>query len=166
MRFRTLTMVFVTTHDAFWKFLKIVWSALAWRLFSESITWLVEWLHPKSISVYRGDCSTKGGRSIHALSNFGLGFRDHKWCILKKFWNRCIRRCLNFIFPKYHGWTLRSKKVIRGQATGSMERKFRNREIFQNIDAGERFGPLKSWNSFAGAISMPCGAPTYHLHDS
>ena len=118
---------------------------------------------PKSNIVYRGDCSTKCGRTIRAVSNFDLHFRDHKWCILKNFWNRRVRRCLNFTFWKYHGWALRIKKVIRNQATGSMDRKFRNHEIFQNIDAGERFRPLKSRNSLAGAISMPCGAPTYHF---
>ena len=62
--------------------------------------------------------------------------------------------------------TLRNEKVIRSQATGSMDRKFGNHEIFKNIDAGERFRLLKSRNSFAGAISMLCGAPTYHSHDS
>ena len=36
-----------------------------------------------------------------------------------------------------------------------MDRKFGNHEIFQNIDAGEGFMPLKSRNSLAGAISMP-----------
>ena len=131
-----------------------------------SFTWLVEWLHPKSNIVYRGDCSTKGGRLILALSNFDNAFRDHTWCILKTFANRCVRRCLNFIFWKYHGWTLRNKKVIRPQATWSMDRKFGNHEIFQNIDAGEGLGRVNSWNSLAGAISMPCGAPTFHLHDS
>ena len=44
--------------------------------------------------------------------------------------------------------------------------RFENHEIFPNIDAGERLRPLKSRDSLAGAISMPCGAPTYHLHDS
>ena len=131
-----------------------------------SFTWLVEWLHPKSNSVYMGDCLTNGGRTIHAFSNFDHDFRDHKWCILKKFWNHCVRRCLNFISWTYHGWTLRNEKVIRTQATGSMSPKFGNHEIFQNIDAGERFRPLNSWNSLAGAISMPCGAPTCHSHDS
>ena len=126
-----------------------------------SFTWLVEWLHPKSNIVYRGDCSTKGGRTIRALSKFDFDFRDHKWCILKTFENRCVRRWLNFTSWKYHGWTLRIKKVIRDQATGSMDRKFENHEIFENIDAGERLRPLKSRNSFAGAISMPCGAPTF-----
>ena len=124
-----------------------------------SFTWLVEWLHPKSNIVYRGDCSTKGGRTIHALSNFDHDFRDHKWCIFKIPSIRLVGPCMNFVFPKYHGWTLRSKKVIRGQATGFMDRKFRNHEIFQNIDAGEGFRRLKSRNSFVGAISMPCGAP-------
>ena len=131
-----------------------------------SFTWLVEWLHPKSNIVYRGDCSTKGGRTIRALSNFDLHFRENKWCIPKTFADRCVRRCLNFMFWKYHGWTLRNKKVIRYQATGSMDRTFWNHEIFQNIDAGEGFRPLRSRNSFAGAISMPCGAPTFHSHDS
>ena len=131
-----------------------------------SSTWLVEWLHPKSNIVYRGDCSTKGGRTIRTVSNFDFHFRDHKLCILKMFWNRCVRRCLNFTFWKYHGLTLRNNKVIRTQATGSMDRKFRNHDIFQNIDAGEGFRRLNSRNSFAGAMSMPCGAPTYHSHDS
>ena len=50
-----------------------------------SFTWLVEWLHPKSNIVYRGNCSTKGGRTIRTFSNFDLHFRDYKWCILKTF---------------------------------------------------------------------------------
>ena len=75
-----------------------------------SCTWLVEWLHPKSNIVYKGNSSTKGGRLIHALSNFDLGFRDDKWCILKIFEDRLVGPCMNFIFPKYHGWTLRNKK--------------------------------------------------------
>ena len=83
--------------------------------------------------------------------------------MLKTFEDHYVRRCLNFIFWKYHGWTLRNEKVIRYQATGSMSRKFGNHEFFQNIDAGEGFRPLNSWNSLAGAISMPCGAPTYHF---
>ena len=90
-----------------------------------SFTWLVEWLHPKSNSVYRGDCLTKGGRSIHALSNFDLNFRDHKWCILKKFWNRLVGPCLKIDFWKYHVPALRNKKVIRIRATGSMDRKLK-----------------------------------------
>ena len=131
-----------------------------------SFTWLVEWLHPKSNIVYRGNCSTKGGRLIYRFSIFGHGFRDRKWCILKTFENRLVGPCMNFIFPKYHGCTLRNKKVIRVGATGSMDRKFGNHEIFQNIDAGEGFRSLNSWNSLAGAISMPRGAPTYHPNDS
>ena len=76
-----------------------------------SFTWFVKWLHPTNNIVYRGNCSTKGGRLIRAVSNFDHHFRDHKWCILKKFWNRTFRRCLNFIFWKYHGWTLRNKTL-------------------------------------------------------
>ena len=38
MRFRTLTMIFVTINDVFWKSLQFVWSARAWISFSESIT--------------------------------------------------------------------------------------------------------------------------------
>ena len=34
-----------------------------------------------------------------------------------------------------------------------------------SLDAGEGFTCLKSRNSFGGAISMLCGAPTYHFHD-
>ena len=121
---------------------------------------------PKSNIVYRGDCSANGGRTIRAVSNFDDGFCDHKYRILKTFANRCVRRCLNFIFPKYHVQALRNKKVIRDQATGSMDRKFRNHDFFQNIDAGEGLRFLNSRNSLAGAISMPCGAPTYHSQDS
>ena len=131
-----------------------------------SFTWFVKWLHPNSNIVYTGNCSTKGCRLIRSFLNFDFHFRDQTWCILKTFENRCVRRCLNFTSWKYHGWTLRIKKVIRIRATGSMDRKFENHEIFQNIDAGERLRPLKSRNSLAGAISMPCGAPTYHSHDS
>ena len=85
-----------------------------------SFTWLVGWLHPKSNSVYRGDCSTKGGRTIRTFPNFDLNFRDQALCILKTFEDHCVRRCLNFIFWKYHGWALRNEKVIRCQASGSM----------------------------------------------
>ena len=118
---------------------------------------------PKINIVYRGNCSTKDGRTIHALSNFDIGFRDHKRCILKTFEDRLVGPCLKIVFRKYHVPALRNKKVIRIRATGSMDRKFGNHEIFQNIDAGEWFRPVKSRNSLAGAISMPCGAPTYHF---
>ena len=47
---------------------------------------------------------------------------------------------------------MRIKKVIRNQATGSMDRKFENHDFLQNIDAGEGFKLLKSRNSLAGAI--------------
>ena len=40
---------------------------------------------PKGNIVYKGNCSTKGGRTIHTLSNFDLHFRDHKCCVLKTF---------------------------------------------------------------------------------
>ena len=165
-----------------WNFLKYWrwWTAQAskimkfarWRDFNAlrrahvSFTWLVEWLHRKSNIVYRGNCFTKGGRTIRTVSNFDLCFRDHKRCVLKTFEDRCVRRCLNFIFWKYHGWALRIKKVIRYQATWSMDRNFGNHDFFENVDAGEGFRFLNSWNSVAGAISMPCGAPTYHSHDS
>ena len=60
-----------------------------------SSTWLVEWLHPKSHIVYRGNCSTKCGRLIRALSNFDHDFRDRKWCILKTFEDRLVGPCMN-----------------------------------------------------------------------
>ena len=150
------------------KITKIVrWSDFnALRRAHVSFTWLVKWLHPKSNIVYKGNCSMTGGRTIRALSKFDHGFLDRKWCILKIPSIRLFGPCMNFIFPKYHGWTLRNKKVIRSHATGSMDRKFGNHEIFENIDAGERLRHVKSRNSFAGAISMPCGEPTYHSHDS
>ena len=84
---------------------------------------------PYGYIVYRGNCSTNGGRLIHALSNFDYDFRDHQWCVLKKFWNRRVRRCLNFISWKYHGWTLRNNKVIRYHSN-----RFHDSEIW------------KSWN--------------------
>lgn len=39
---------------------------------------------------------------------------------------------------------------------------------FENIDAGERGGggPLNPRKSLVGAISMPCGAQRFILHDS
>ena len=40
---------------------------------------------PKSNIVYEGNCSTKGGRLIHALSNFDHGFRDLKMMYSEKF---------------------------------------------------------------------------------
>ena len=95
-----------------------------------SFTWLVEWLHQKSNSVYRGNCSTKGGRLIHALSNFDHGFRDHKWWILKKFWNRSIGPCLKIVSWKYHVPALRNKKFIRVREPGSMDHKFGNLDFF------------------------------------
>ena len=101
-------------------------------------------------------------RDFNALRRATL----HKWCILKTFEDRCVRRCLNFTSWKYHGWALRIKKVTRDQTTCSMYRKFGNHEIFENVDAGEGFRPLNSGNSLAGAISMPCGAPRFILHDS
>ena len=108
------------------KFMKFV----RWRDFNAlrrahvSFTWLVEWLHPKSNSVYRGNCSTKGGRLIRRFSNFDHDFRGRKWCIMKIPSIRLVGPCMNFIFWKYHGWTLRNKKNIRDQAAGSMDRKF------------------------------------------
>ena len=41
-----------------------------------------------------------------------------------------------------------------------MTLQFRKLDFFYNIDAGALFGALSLWNSLAGAISMPCGAPT------
>ena len=69
-------------------------------------------------------------------------------------------------FHKVSQLDVAKQKNVRVRATGSIDRKFGNREIFQNMNAGEGFRLLKSRNSLAGAISMPCGAPTYHSHDS
>ena len=44
-----------------------------------------------------------------------------------------------FHFLKVSRLGVAKQKVIRNQATGSMDRKFENHEIFQNIDAGEGF---------------------------
>ena len=40
---------------------------------------------PKSNIVYKGNCSTKGGRLIHRFSNFDLHFRDHKMMYSESF---------------------------------------------------------------------------------
>ena len=66
-------------------------------------------------------------------------------------------------FPKVSRPGVAKQESYTGQATWSMDRKFGNHEFFQNIDAGEGFRAVKSRNSFAGAISMPCGAPTFHF---
>ena len=68
-----------------------------------SFTWLVEWLHPKSNIVYRGDCSTKGGRTIRTLSKFDHDYHGRTWCIWKILSIRLVGPCLNIIFRKYHG---------------------------------------------------------------
>ena len=99
---------------------------------------------PKSSIVYKGNCSPKGGRTIHTLSNFDLHFRDHTRCIQKTFEDRLVGPCLKIVFRKYHVPALRNKNVIRVRATGSMSMKFGNREIFQNIDACEGFRLLNS----------------------
>ena len=95
-----------------------------------SFTWLVEWLPPKNNIVYKGNCSTKGGRLIYRFSIFGHDFRDRKWCILKTFEDRLVGHCLQIIFRKYHVPALRNTKVIRVRATVSMDRKFGNHDFF------------------------------------
>ena len=77
-------------------------------------------------------------------------------------YNRLVGPCLKKVSCKYHGQALRNKKVIRVQASWSMNRNFWNDKIFEKIDAAEGFRPLNSSNSLAGAISMLCGAPTIH----
>ena len=108
-------------------------------------------IHPAEtrLTVYRlpyivckGNCSTKGGRTIHMFSNFDLIFRDRKWCNCKKFWNRSVGPCFKKVSRKYHGQALRNKKVIRVQASWSMNRKFWNDQLFHKIDAAEGFGHL------------------------
>ena len=86
----------------------------------------------------------KGGRVISTFSKFDLHFHNRKGCILKTFENRLVGPCLKKVSCKYHGQALRNKKVIRGQATWSMNRKFWNDQIFEKIDAAEGFRPLNS----------------------
>ena len=78
------------------------------------------------------------------FSNFDLVFRDQIECILKYFVDRLVGPCLKKVSCKYHGQALRNKKVIRGQATWSMNLKFWNDQIFEKIDAAEGFRPLNS----------------------
>ena len=65
-------------------------------------------------------------------------------CILKMFVDRSVGPCLKKVSCKYYGQALRNKKVIRGQATWSMDRKFWNDENFEKIDAAEGFRPLNA----------------------
>ena len=126
-----------------------------------SFTWLVEWLHPKSNIVYRGDCLTKGGRTIRALSNFDHYFRDRNdvfWKSLQFVWS--ARAWISFSQSITAG-RCEARKLYVAKQPVPWGRIFENHEFFQNIDAGEWFRLLKSRNSFAGAISMLCGAPTY-----
>ena len=81
---------------------------------------------------------------IRAFSNVDLIFRDQIKCILKTFVDRSVGPCLKKVSCKYHGQALRNKKVIRSQATWSMDRKFWNDQIFEKIDAAEGFRPLNS----------------------
>ena len=81
---------------------------------------------------------------IMAFSNFDLIFNDQVGCFLKSFVDRSVGPCLKKVSCKYHGQALRNKKVIRGQATWSMNRKFWNDQIFEKIDAAEGFRPLNS----------------------
>ena len=78
------------------------------------------------------------------FSNFDLNFRDRELCILKTFENRLVGPCLKKVSCKYHGQALRNKKVIRSQATWSIDRKFWNDQIFEKIDAAEGFRLLNS----------------------
>ena len=58
------------------------------------------------------------------FSNLDLDFRDQIEYILKSFVDRSVGPCLKKVSCKYHGQALRNKKVIRCQATWSMNRKF------------------------------------------
>ena len=87
-------------------------------------TWLVDWLHPKSNIVYTGNCWTKGGRSIRALSNFDLDFRDNKWCILKKFWDHCVPPVVEFHFLKRSWLDVAKQKRYMGPSIRFHEAEF------------------------------------------
>ena len=78
------------------------------------------------------------------LSDFDLDFRDRKRFNCKMCYDRLGRPCLKNVSCKYHGQALRIKKVIRVQATWSMDRKFWNDQIFEKIDVAEGFRPLNS----------------------
>ena len=101
-------------------------------------------MHPKSNIVYRGNCSTKGGRLIRTLSKFDHGFRDQNVMYLENFCNRLVGPCLKIVFGKYHVPALRNKKVVRIREMWSMTRKFWNDEIFKKIDAADGFRLLNS----------------------
>ena len=68
--------------------------------------------------------------------------------------NEIVRKVLNNL--NLFSMRKSATKVFHGAV------KFWNDEILEKIDAAEGFRPLNSWNSLAGAISMPCGAPTFH----
>ena len=71
----------------------------------------------KSNCVDGSDCSTTGGRTAYALSIFGPIFRTENWSYCKICQDRLRLLCVRKVFWKYHGWTLRNKKVRRAQAT-------------------------------------------------
>ena len=54
-----------------------------------------------------------------------------------------------------------SRKLYASKQLGACNWEFRNVQFFENIDAGEGFGPLNPPKSLAGAISMPCGAHAF-----
>ena len=114
LRAETLVERF-TTRSYIWKIMKFP-------------KWFVEWLHPKSNCVAGGDCFTNSASMIHAFSIFGVEFRCLNWWHCEIHPNRCGLRCMKKVFCKYHGWTLRIKKVIRDQPPCS--RRWWNVEIF------------------------------------
>ena len=139
IRFHEVDFLKILKFPKYWRWWRVEASKFMkfarWRDFNAlrrahvSFTWLVEWLHPKSNIVYRGNCSTKGGRLIHRFSNYDLHFRYHKWCILKSFANRCVRRCLNFISQSITAGRGETKKLHGAKHPFPWGRFFENLEI-------------------------------------
>ena len=145
------------------KFTKIA----RWRDFNAlrrptlSFTWLVEWLHRRVISSAGTFAPRRAVVQSIRFQSLTLIFVTENDVIRTIVQTIVSADVLGFVFCDYDAWALRIKKVTRAQATWCMDRKFWNDQIFENIDAGERFRPLNPLKSLAGAISMPCGAPRF-----
>ena len=72
---------------------------------------------PKSNCISGGDCSTTCACTMYKFSVFAPDFRHRKQWISEKFCDHAASISSKIIFWKYHGFTLRIKKVIRSQAT-------------------------------------------------
>ena len=112
------------------------------------------------------NCSTTGGRSIHTFSNFDLDFVTVNDVFSNSFEivqsAHVSKRSLASITVR----RCEPRKLYESVARGAWARIFEMTKISEKVDAGEGLKHLNPPKSLAGAISMPCGAPRFHSHDS